>query len=147
MDRITHMPIAVPRVQPLKRSGRLFFVVLVLGLLLRLVFLYTTQSTGLMIEDERHYHHLALNLLHGHGFGWTPETPTSIRPLLYPFSEVLVWKITGTESLLYVRLAQIGLSLLTVYLLYRLGLLVFDQSIARLAAVSVWLYLSLVAFN
>jgi hypothetical protein len=94
------MPTAVPGVQPLKRSGRLFLVVLVLGLLLRLVFLYTTQSTGLMIEDERHYHQLALNVLHGHGFGWTPETPTSIRPPLYPFFEVLVWKITGTESLL-----------------------------------------------
>ena len=100
-----------------------------------------------MIEDERHYHQLALNVLHEHGFGWKPETPTSIRPPLYPFFEGLVWKITGTESILYVPLAQIGLSLLAVYLLYRLGLLVFDQPIARLAAAGVWLYPSLVAFN
>ena len=141
------MSISVPGVQPLKRSGRLFLVVLVLGLLLRLIFLYATQSTGLMILDERHYHQLARNVLHGHGFGWTPETPTSIRPPLYPFFEVLIWEITGTESLLYVRLAQIGLSLLTVYFLYRLGLLVFDQPVARLAAAGVWLYPSLVAFN
>jgi 4-amino-4-deoxy-L-arabinose transferase-like glycosyltransferase len=141
------MTIAVPNVQPLKRSGRLFLGVLVLGLLLRLVFLYATQNTGLMIEDERHYHQLALNVLHGHGFGWTPETRTSIRPPLYPFFEVFIWKITGTESLLYVRLAQVGLSLLTVYFLYRLGLLVFDQPVAQLAAAGVWLYPSLVAFN
>ena len=62
------MSISVPGIQPLKRSGRLFLVVLVLGLLLRLIFLYATQSTGLMILDERHYHQLARNVLHGHGF-------------------------------------------------------------------------------
>src|SRR5438093_3182459 len=141
------MSISAPSVQPLKWSGRLFLGVLVLGLLLRLVCLYATQNTGVMIEDERAYHQLALNVLHGHGFGWKPEKPTSIRPPLYPFFEVLIWKTTGTESLLYVRLAQIGLSLLTVYFLYRLVLLVFDQPIARLAAAGVWLYPSLVAFN
>src|SRR5215813_8207664 len=83
LERIARMSISVPGpgIQPLKRSGRLFLVVLVLGLLLRLVFLYATQSTGLMIVDERHYHQLARNVLHGYGFGWTPETPTSILSL------------------------------------------------------------------
>lgn len=114
---------------------------------MRLVFLYATQETGLMIVDEQHYHTLAQNLSRGHGFAWGPGQLTSARPPLYPAFMALVWTVTGTESIIAVRIAQIILALATVYLLYRLGLLLFERRVALLAAAGLCFYPSLVAFN
>lgn len=124
-----------------------WIIALFLGLLLRLGLFSMTQSTGLMITDEQDYQQLALNLLHGYGFGWHPDALTSIRPPLYPAFEALIWTVSATESLVSIRVAQTILSLLNVCLLYRLGLLLFDRHIARLAAVGLWLYPSFIAFN
>jgi 4-amino-4-deoxy-L-arabinose transferase-like glycosyltransferase len=128
-------------------NTRFLLLILGLGLLIRLILLYATRDTGLMIVDEQHYHTLAVNLLHGNGFGWEPGNLTSIRPPLYPAFITLVWTITGTESLLVIRIAQILLALGNVYLIYRLGLLLFDRHVALLAAAGLCLYPSLLAFN
>jgi 4-amino-4-deoxy-L-arabinose transferase-like glycosyltransferase len=128
-------------------ARRILLLILGLGLLVRLVLLYATRDTGLMIVDEQHYHTLALNLLHGHGFAWESGNLTSIRPPLYPAFIALIWTITGTESLLVIRIAQILLALGNVYLIYRLGLVLFDHRIALLAAAGLCLYPSLLAFN
>ncbi len=135
-----------PKLQ-LQRERYLFLAVLVLGLFIRLVFLYTTRDTGLMIVDEQHYHVLALNLLHGHGFAWEPGKLTSLRPPLYPAFVALVWTITGTESVLPIRMAQILLNLVNLCLLYRLGLLLFDRRVALLAVAGLCFYPSFLAFN
>lgn len=132
---------------PLEKYYSPLFVMLVLGLFVRLVFLYMTKDTGLAIVDEQHYHTLAVNLVRGHGFAWEPGVLTSIRPPLYPAFIAFVWTITGTESLLSIRLAQIVLSLTTVWLLYQLGLLLFSRRIVLCAAVGFCFYPSLVAFN
>lgn len=147
MPRHTPPEAAPPSHRRLWTPQRLFLVVLVGGLLLRLGLLYATQDTPLQIVDERHYHQLALHVLHGDGFAWRPGAPTSIRPPLYPGLMAGLWAITGTESLVVIRGAHILLSLLNVYLLYRLGLLVFGRPVALLAAASFWLYPSLVAFD
>ena len=55
--------------------------------------------------------------------------------------------LTGTESLLVIRFAQILVALGNVYLVYRLGLLLFDRRVALLAASGLCLYPSLLAFN
>jgi 4-amino-4-deoxy-L-arabinose transferase-like glycosyltransferase len=106
-----------------------------------------SKDTGLMIVDEQHYHTLALNLLHRHGFAWEPGVLTSIRPPLYPFFIMLVWTVSGTESLWAVRMAQILLSLANVLLLYRLGLLLFNRRIALFAATGFCFYPSFIGFN
>ena len=148
MSLVARIRTPVARVKHRKWAGGLpCLIALAFGLLLRLILLYTTQDMGLMIVDEQHYHRLAHNLLHGHGFARAPDALTSMRPPLYPFFAALIWTITGTESLLYMRLAQIVLNLINVYLLYQLGLLLFDQRIALLAAVGFWLYPSFVACN
>jgi 4-amino-4-deoxy-L-arabinose transferase-like glycosyltransferase len=115
--------------------------------LIRLGLLYTTNDTGLVIYDEQHYHKLALNLLHGHGFAWEPGALTSKRPPLYPVFIALVWMVTGTESLLAVRLAQIVLSLTNVFLVYQLGLQIFNRRIALCAAAGFCFYPSFIAFD
>jgi 4-amino-4-deoxy-L-arabinose transferase-like glycosyltransferase len=100
-----------------------------------------------MIVDEQHYHTLALNLLHRHGFAWEPGVLTSMRPPLYPFFIMLVWTVSGTESLWVIRIAQILLSLANVLLLYRLGELLFNRHIALLAAATFCFYPSFIGFN
>jgi 4-amino-4-deoxy-L-arabinose transferase-like glycosyltransferase len=122
-------------------------LILGVGFLIRLALFYTTRDTGLMIVDEQHYHTLARNLLHGHGFAWEPGLPTSLRPPMYPFFISLVWMVTGTESIQLVRAVQIFLSLINVLVLYRLGDLLFGRRIALLAAAGVCFYPSLLAFN
>jgi 4-amino-4-deoxy-L-arabinose transferase-like glycosyltransferase len=100
-----------------------------------------------MIDDEQHYYTLALNLLHGHGLAWEPGVLTSIRPPLYPFFLTLVWTVSGTESLWTVRIAQILLNLVNVFLVYRLGVLLFNPRIALFAAAGFCFYPSFVGFN
>jgi 4-amino-4-deoxy-L-arabinose transferase-like glycosyltransferase len=128
-------------------NTRLLALIFGLGLLVRLILLYATRDTGLMIVDEQHYHTLALNLLHGHGFAWEPGNLTSIRPPLYPAFIGAVWSLTGTENLLVIRIAQIFIALANVYLLYRLGLLLFDRRVSLLAAAGLAFYPSFLAFN
>jgi 4-amino-4-deoxy-L-arabinose transferase-like glycosyltransferase len=126
---------------------RLLCVMIVLGLVIRLVVLYMSKNTGLMIVDEQHYHTLGLNLLHGHGLAWEPGALTSIRPPLYPFFLRLVWTVSGTESFWVIRIAQILLNLVNVFLVYRLGLLLFNHRIALFAAAGFCFYPSFVGFN
>jgi len=126
---------------------RPLYMIIALGLIIRLVVLYISKDTGLMIVDEQQYHTLALNLLHGHGFAWEPGALTSIRPPLYPFFLRLVWTVSGTESLWVVRMTQILLNLLNVFLVYRLGLLLFNHRMALVAAAGFCFYPSFVGFN
>jgi 4-amino-4-deoxy-L-arabinose transferase-like glycosyltransferase len=129
------------------QSRRLLLLILGLGLLVRLIFLYATQDTGLMIVDEQHYQTLAVNLLQGNGFAWESGNLTSIRPPLYPAFLALIWKITGTESAIVIRIAQILFALGNVYLIHRLGILLFDHRVALVAAAGLAFYPSILGFN
>ena len=126
---------------------RPILIILILGLLVRLALLYATSDVGLAIADERDYHLIALNIIHGHGFANGAGNLTSSRPPLYPYFVSLVWTITGTTSLVAVRMAQVLLSLANVWLLYQLGLRLFTRRIALLAAAAFCFYPSWVAFN
>lgn len=130
-----------------KEQRVLLLAVIGIGIVIRLVLIYATRETGLMIEDEQHYHTLALNILHGHGFAWEPGHLTSMRPPLYPAFMAAVWAATDTDSVLTVRAAQIVIALATVYVAYRLGFLLFDGRVGLLAATGLCLYPSLLGFN
>ncbi len=128
--------------------GRIWFgLALGLGLVLRLAIL--TQTTGLNTEvvDEQHYLQLATNLLQGNGFAWGPGDLTSIRPPLYPALLVAAGMRTGQVDLQAVRAAQIGLALLTTFLVYKTGRMAFGRAAARLSASLFWLYPTLIFFN
>jgi 4-amino-4-deoxy-L-arabinose transferase-like glycosyltransferase len=135
------------KTNPLKPSVVPLLVLIALGTVLRLMLLYTTREMKLMIVDEQHYHTLALSLLHGEGFAWKPEKLTSLRPPLYPTFIAFLWQIWGGESLLLIRATQMCLSLVNVYILYRIGLVLFNARVALLAAAGLCFYPSLVAFN
>ena len=121
--------------------------ILIAGLLVRLALLYATWDVGLAIRDEQDYHRIALNIIRGHGFANGAGDLTSSRPPLYPYFASLVWTIAGTTSLAAVRLAQVLLSLVNVWLLYQLGLRLFNHRIALIAAFAFCFYPSWIGFN
>ncbi len=121
--------------------------VLAAGLVLRLLLLLAVAPLDTKIVDEQHYRQLAASVLHGEGFAWAPGRLTSLRPPLYPFLVAGTWWLTGTESLQWVRIAQIALSLLNVLLVYRLGVLLYGRTTALLAAAMFCFYPTLVFFD
>ena len=124
-----------------------FVVALALGLLIRVAILGNTAVLGTPIEDEQHYAHLADNIEAGNGFAWAPGEATSIRPPLYPAMLAATWAAAGSRNLQVVRVAQIGLALLTAWLVYLLGARVYSPAVGRTAALIFWLYPSLIFFN
>lgn len=129
------------------REWRFLWVVLVLGLAVRLAILSQTATLGTMIMDEQHYSQIARSIVAGDGFAWAPGAPTSIRPPLYPGLLAAVWSVTGPQNLQVIRALQILLSLITAAVVYFIGLRVFSPTVARWAAAICWLYPSLIFFD
>lgn len=121
--------------------------ILITGLLLRGALLISAEDRSLLVIDEQHYHLLARNILAGHGYCHEPGKPTSTRPPLYPLFLSTVWWVSGRESLQAVRAVQILLSLLNVFLLFRLGSRLYGRRIGMLAAALFWLYPSFIAYD
>jgi 4-amino-4-deoxy-L-arabinose transferase-like glycosyltransferase len=117
-----------------------------LGLAIRVAVLAGTAGLGLQIMDEQQYAQIARNIAAGHGFGWGPSQPTSIRPPLYPALLAAVWTISP-GNLQAVRLLQIALGLATAVLIYMLGSRVYGPKVGAWAAAVSWLYPSLIFFN
>jgi len=122
-------------------------VLLTIGLLVRVALLSQMNSFGLQIVDEDHYFKLAESIFSGLGLAWGSDTPTSIRPPLYPGFVALVWTVIGEKSLWVIRIVQIVISLFNVVLLYFLGRQMFSQRVALWAAGIFCFYPSIVAFN
>jgi len=104
------------------------------ALVVRLGLVWATTGVGVEIVDEQHYATLAYNLISGLGFAWEPGRLTSLRPPLFPAFVSLVWALTVPESVTAVRLAQIPVSLLTVWLVYLIGAQVYSRRIGLVAA-------------
>ena len=122
---------------------RLLLGILAVALVLRLGLVWSVRDVGLSIADEQHYATIAGNLVQGHGFAREPGWLTSIRPPLFPFFVSAVWMVSGAGSLTAVRLAQIPLSLLSVWLVYLIGRRLFNARVGLLAATGFAFYPSL----
>jgi 4-amino-4-deoxy-L-arabinose transferase-like glycosyltransferase len=131
----------------LQDGKRLFVALLALGLVLRVAVLSQTETLGTPIVDEQHYTRIAGSLLSGDGFGWGPGRPTSIRPPAYPAFVAAVWAVAGEGNLQAVRLAQMGLSAATAWLVFLVGRDAFTSRVGSAAAAVVWLYPSFIFFN
>jgi 4-amino-4-deoxy-L-arabinose transferase-like glycosyltransferase len=126
------------------RSGRRWLLaILAVALAIRVALVIGVAGLEPKIVDEQHYVTLAESLASGNGFAWEPGVPTSIRPPLYPFFIAGLWTATGTRSLDLVRWAQIPLALVSVILVYAIGLRYFDERSALVAAGALAIYPSL----
>lgn len=124
-------------------SRKEILILLAVAVLVRLPVVLAAADLRTPIQDEQDYVALARSLVNGDGFAWGPERPTSIRPPLYPFFIATVWTVSGSESLQIVRWAQLGLSALSVLLLYAIGWRWFNRRVAFLAATGLAVYPSL----
>ena len=125
---------------------QLLVCLLVLGLVIRAALVIGVRDVGIHTDDERDYVTLAASLLDGHGFGFDGRL-TSIRPPLYPAFVAAVWSVAPARSYQSVRVAQIGLSLLTVWLLFWTAGRLFDPRVGLVAAAIWCLYPSFLYAN
>src|SRR5262249_41965610 len=132
---------------PWRNGQRILGISLVVGLLLRVAVLWSTQDLPVRISDEVDYVQLATSLVEHHTFAFPPDDSTSLRPPLYPALVAGIWSVTGVGNLQAVRALQILIALGTTMLVYLLALQTFDRVSARIAASVTWLYPTLIFFN
>jgi 4-amino-4-deoxy-L-arabinose transferase-like glycosyltransferase len=131
-----------------RRPGTGLVLILLAGVLARLVLWYAFRDAPIHIWDERDYDTLARNLLETGEFTFHPsDTPTSLRPPLYPALVAAVYQLTGVGNFAAVRLVQAALSLLTVVVAYRLGREITSPRTAVWLAGLCCFYPSLLAYN
>jgi 4-amino-4-deoxy-L-arabinose transferase-like glycosyltransferase len=122
---------------------RALALILLVALVIRLGLFWFARDTSPQIVDEQHYSTLARNVADGIGFAWDAARPTSIRPPFFPFFVAALWKITGTDGPAIVRLAQVPLSVASVWVLYLIGRRLFTARIGLIAAAGLAVYPSL----
>lgn len=96
--------------------------------------------------DEIDYHDLAVRLAQGQGYVDERGTPTSYRPPLYPAWLALGYRLFGPHPVVG-KLGQSLLGLVTIFFTYRLAREVASEPVARMAALIVALYPSLLYFS
>lgn len=114
------------------------FLVLAVALLLRLslTFLAAPHPDRFIRHDAIGYDQLARNLVSGHGFSRSsapPYAPDNLRTPVYPGTVALFYLVFGHRPHLILYF-QTLLSLLTVFLIYRTGKLLFGHEIGIRAA-------------
>lgn len=140
-------PSADPRGLSAHRPSAIVWI-LVLGAAIRVVLWTYFKSEPLHIWDERDYNVLATNLVEHGEFTFIPgNTPTSLRPPLYPAVIAAVYSVCGVGNFGAVRMLQIVFSLMTVAIAYRLALSITRRPIAIMAAALVCFYPSFLVYN
>ncbi len=109
-------------------------LILVLGGICRLLLWVWFEGSPLQVWDERDYDLLAKNIVTYGEFSFTPGTPISLRPPLYPAFVAGIYTIFGLESFQAVRLIQGILGLITTWIVYRLGARVHSTRLGICAA-------------
>jgi 4-amino-4-deoxy-L-arabinose transferase-like glycosyltransferase len=99
------------------------------------------------IWDEGDYNAIATNLAHTREFALVAGSPTSLRPPLYPALVALTYAWAGNDNFQAVRVWQLGLSLITVVVVYGMAARLSGRRAAALAAGLVCFYPSLLGFN
>jgi hypothetical protein len=135
---------APPRQSALSRP---LIACLVIALALRVLLWLWFDQREPLIWDEQDYNRIAVNLAEHGEFALAVGSPTSLRPPVYPFFLAAVYRIFGIENFEVARLVQLGLSLLTGLLVFRLGSVVYTPTVGAWAATACLLYPSLLGFN
>jgi 4-amino-4-deoxy-L-arabinose transferase-like glycosyltransferase len=131
-----------------RRPGTALVLILLVGIFVRLALWSGFRGEPIHIWDEQDYDTLAQNLLETGEFTFHPGgTPTSLRPPLYPAVVAGVYALTGVGNFAAVRFFQAALSLLTVFVAYRLGREITSPRTALWLAGLCCFYPSLLAYN
>jgi 4-amino-4-deoxy-L-arabinose transferase-like glycosyltransferase len=128
-------------------TRRALFWILVSGAVLRLALWTWFQDLPPHIWDEQEYNQLAVRLVTHGDYASDSGELVSLRPPLYPAFVASIYAVCGLENYQAVRFVQALLSLVTVYLAYRLGVLVSSRRVAVVLAAGCCVYPSLLGFN
>ncbi len=128
-------------------DSRILGLILVAGLALRVGLWLWFAPLHPQIGDEQDYNLLAHNLIEHKEFSYVSGQPISLRPPLYPFFVAVVYAVAGVDNFQAVRLAQALLSLVIIWLVYRLGRDAFSPRIGLWAAGLCAFYPTLLAMN
>ena len=121
------------------KSKYILLTILLTGLAIRIPFLFLTWNAPLQIVDEQHYNSMAQYFAKSGNFGTEVGTNvhlSSIRPPMFIWTVAGFYKVFGTDNAatvqLAVRIFQVLLSLLTSWLVYRIGLKAFKSETTAL---------------
>ena len=117
------------------------------GIIVRAALWFCWNWSPLLNDDARDYQGLADRLLATGMYSDTHGTLISLRPPLYPAILAGMYWCFGLENDNAVRAIQAGVSLLTVLLVYRLGVIVYGRRVALWAAALLCFYPSLLAYS
>ena len=113
----------------------------------RLVFLWCFGSDPPSNYDALDYNQLAVGLVETGAYSNARGELISLRPPLFPAVAAVIFKLFGAENYLAVSSFHAALSLLTVWLTYRLGTDVYSYRVGLVAAAAAAFYPSLLAYN
>ncbi|MEX2317847.1 MAG: glycosyltransferase family 39 protein [Pirellulales bacterium] len=121
--------------------------ILLVGAAVRIGLWYAWADWSPLINEDAHdYQELAVALATTGKYTDDRNSPTSLRPPLYPVALAGIYLGFGLENNDAVRAMQAGLGLLTAVLVYRLGVIVYDRRIALWSAGFICFYPSLLGY-
>ena len=115
------------------KKNVLLYVILFVGLLLRLTTAIYFPLTFRFRSDAVRYVLIAKNILNFHTFGVKPNLPIYTTPPGYPLFLAGVFSITG-QKLMAVRIVQVIMGTLMIYLVYLIGKKIWNRRVGLVAA-------------
>jgi 4-amino-4-deoxy-L-arabinose transferase-like glycosyltransferase len=108
-------------------------VILCFGLIIRVVYVLVMTPNTIVFGDGVQYNEVAIDLLNGEGFPRGLTMYKSSRAPGYPVFISFIYLVFGT-NILWVKLAQSLLNVLTILPIYGLGMMIFDKRVALTAS-------------
>lgn len=130
-----------------RRTRRMLAWVLVVGAIVRIPLVWSFGSDAPTINDALDYNQLAVGIVENGSYASPSGQLISLRPPLYPAVVAGIYKLFGLENYLAVSVFHAALSLVTVWLAFRLGTEVYSERVGLVAATLTSFYPSLLAYN
>lgn len=121
--------------------------ILLVGAALRIVLAWNFGAAAPVITDAQDYDRLATGLVETGGYIDERGQLTSLRPPLFPAVAAQIYEWFGVHNYRAVAVFQAAVSLLTVWLTFRLAAEMYSPAIGLAAAAIVCFYPTLLAYN
>lgn len=120
----------------LRKDTKILFLIIGLGLIIRVFYVLIMAPNSIIFPDGIQYEEIAKNLLKGEGFsigtGLYPYQHN--RAPAYPAFIAFIYLFFGTD-IVWIKIAQSLLSVLTILPIYGLGMMIFDRRVALTASI------------
>lgn len=120
----------------LRKDTKILFLIIGLGLIIRVFYVLIMAPNSIIFPDGIQYEEIARNLLKGEGFSiGTGSYPYQHnRAPVYPAFIAFIYLFFGTD-IVWIKIAQSLLNVLTILPIYGLGMMIFDRRVALTASI------------